>query len=128
MDNAFSADYYRERAGQVEIRLHLKGWKEGESGLYFLYSPSLDLTGYGESQEKAKASFLITLDEFLEYTRTKNTLFDELEHLGWAVNRLKRKVYGPELEDLMEDNETLRQLIRKEGVYDFKLNENLQIA
>ncbi len=33
MDNAFSADYYRERDEQVEIRLHLKGWKEDESGL-----------------------------------------------------------------------------------------------
>lgn len=121
-------DYYREKNGRIDVKLHLKGWKDNESGFFFLYSPSLDLTGYGETQELAKKSLEITLLEFLEYTKIKNTFFDELENLGWMVNRRKRRVQGPTLEDLLEENETLKELSHKRGVYDVNEQLDLQIA
>lgn len=63
-----------------------------EEGIHFVFAPALDLTGYGNSEEEAKRSFEVTLAEFLQYTNNKQTFYDELEHLGWSVNR-KKKTY-----------------------------------
>jgi hypothetical protein len=67
---------------KIFIGLSLYTWKE--EGIYYIYSPSLDLTGYGNTAKEAKESFEITLKEFVDYTYNKKTIFDELEHLGWC--------------------------------------------
>ncbi len=106
---SFEADRYR-----IEVALLILSWVEED--VFYTYSPTLDLTGYGKSEMDAKDSFKITLNEFIRYANNKGTLFDELEHLGWAVNRKKRKVYAPEISQLREDNEEYRRLEGKEGV------------
>jgi hypothetical protein len=119
---------YRNRHNKVEFNLFLKGWFDQETGFHFLYSPALDLTGYGETFEAAKRSFEFTLDEFIKYTHTKNTIFDELEHLGWLVNRRKKRVQAPDIEHLLEDNETFRNLENRPGVINTQEDFNLQLV
>jgi hypothetical protein len=99
---------------KISIGLSIYMWEEG--GVNFVYAPALDITGYGNSEEEAKRSFEITLSEFLKYTNNKQTFYDELEHLGWSVNRRKRRVHAPEFEEMLEDNESLKEVLNKGGV------------
>jgi hypothetical protein len=110
----------------ITISLSLYLWEE--QGITFIYSPALDITGYGNSEEEAKKSFQITLDEFVDYTHKKKTIFDELEGLGWTVNRKKKRVHAPDLEELRTDNVTFRDLLKKSNVRSESKNIELALA
>lgn len=38
-----------------------------EDGVHILYSPDLDLPGYGYTEDEAKQSFRVALEAFLQY-------------------------------------------------------------
>ena len=38
-----------------------------DEGTYIAYSPTLDLSGYGETEEDAKESFSIVIEEYISY-------------------------------------------------------------
>lgn len=96
---------------KIEVDLDVYIWSE--NGIYFAYAPALDLTGYDTTEEKAKASFSNVLDTTLHYMHNKDTIFNELERLGWTVNRKKRRVNAPDLQELMNDNEEFKNLLNK---------------
>lgn len=115
---------YDAQKHRVEIRLELIAW--ADDNLYFQYAPALDLTGYGNSTEEAARSFKIQLDEFVSYTLNKGTVYDELERLGWTVNKKRKRVVVPEESVLLADNETYRNLITMQGIN--KSSTNLELA
>lgn len=98
----------------LEVQLQLFSWEE--DGLFFVFSPAMDLTGYGKTQEEADSSFSITMGETLKYMENKSTIFDELERLGWMVNRKRKRVQAPDLETLLSDNDEFAILSKKPGV------------
>lgn len=108
----------------ITIGLSLYIWEE--EGITFVYSPALDITGYGVSEEEAKESFKITMGEFVSYTHNKKTIFDELESLGWTVNRKKKRVNAPDLEELRTDNGAFRNLLKKSNIR--SENQNVELA
>ncbi len=95
-----------------------------EDGIHFAYSPALDLTGYGKSKEEAKRSFEITLDAFAKYTHNKGTIYKEPERLGWTINKKKRRVKAPGYEEMLEDNEKPRELVKQPNV----IQESREVA
>lgn len=100
---------YTKGSEQVNITLKLLLFKE--DGVNFVYSPALELTGYGPGEEEAKKSFEIVLEEFVRYTENKDTIYSELERLGWwTVNRSKKRVEPPLEDALMEKNPIYREL------------------
>ena len=117
---------YNKGKYNINISLSIYNWKE--DGIYYIYSPALDITGYGHKVEEAKKSFKQTLAEFVTYTDNKRTIFDELEHLGWTVNRKKKRVHAPDMEDLLDDNDSLKEIITKTGVQRIKQNIELSLA
>jgi len=82
-----------------------------EEHIFYAYLPSLDLTGYGHTGSEAKESLKIVLDEFLRYTLNKNTFFIELQRLGWNIKNKKKAIPPPEMFDLINTNEQLREII-----------------
>lgn len=62
-----------------------------EDKVTVIYSPALDLSGYGYSKEEAQNSFGESLREFFRYTKNKRTLDKVLESLGWTVKGSKKK-------------------------------------
>jgi len=106
----FKASYSKGKY-KINIGLSLYSWKDDD--IYYIYSPALDITGYGKTVEEANKSFKITLDEFVTYTYNKNTIFDVLEQLGWTVNRKKKRVHAPDFEELIEDNQLFKDIITK---------------
>lgn len=105
---------FPHKDGTAQVTLLVLLWEEG--GVHFVYSPHLDMTGYGKSEREAKESFEITLSEFVKYTHNKGTVYRELERLGWTVNVKKKRVKGPTDEELKQDNETYRELLTRDNV------------
>lgn len=102
----YSGSKYR-----IDVNVDVYIWNE--DGVFFTYAPALDLTGYDTTEEKAKKSFSYVLDSTLKYMHNKDTIFNELERLGWTVNRKKKRVNAPNLQELINDNEEFKNLLNK---------------
>jgi hypothetical protein len=77
-----------------------------EEDVVIVYSPALDLSGYGYTKEEAKNSFTESLHEFFRYTHNKNTLDQVLKDLGWSIKGTKKnpKFNPPKDSDLVSSN------------------------
>jgi hypothetical protein len=69
MENSF----FEMKNNGIKARILLFHFKDMH-GVHFIYSPHLDLTGYGYSHEEAKQSFEVVLKGFIDYTIKKGTL------------------------------------------------------
>ncbi len=113
---------YRDGHNWINVKLSLIEFEE--DGLYFVYSPALDLTGYGTTEEKAKESYNLAMEEFIKYTANKETAFMELERLGWTISKQK-KVTAPSLSALLQSRSYLEEIFTER---DFrKTDENVSI-
>lgn len=106
----YSANYKGSKYS-IDINVDVYIWEE--DNVHFVYAPALDLTGYDKSEKKAKESFTLVLNETIKYMHNKDSIFNELERLGWAVNRKKKRVSAPNIQELMEDNESFKDLLNK---------------
>jgi hypothetical protein len=114
MGNVRFEGKFQNGRSETMVNLTLFIWEEDK--LHYVFSPALDLYGYGKDDAEAKASFEFNLLEFVNYTENKKTIFDELERLGWTTNRKKNRIKAPEITDLMIDNVDLRALISNPNV------------
>ena len=73
--------------------------------------PSFDLTGYGNTALEAYESLRVVLDEFLRYTLNKNTLFIEMQRLGWKIKSKTKPIYAPQMSDMINTNDLLKDII-----------------
>ena len=85
------------------------------------------LIGNEPIDDQAK-QFETVLQEFIVYTHNKKTIFKELENLGWAVNKRKRRVISPDFEDMLTDNEHFNQLFKSKNLVRDSSNVNFQLA
>ena len=81
-DLGFDNDKYHVGLSLVEFQ---------EDNVTIIYSPALDLSGYGYNHSEAKNSFSEALHEFFRYTNNKNTLYEVLKNLGWNIKGSKKK-------------------------------------
>ncbi len=98
---------YRDRHNWINVKLSLIEFEE--NGLHFVYSPALDLTGYGKTEEEAKESYNLAMEEFIKYTTNKETVYQELERLGWTISK-KKKVTAPSLSALLQSRSYLEEI------------------
>jgi hypothetical protein len=87
-----------------------------EKDINFIYSPHLDLTGYGKSFEDARKSFDIVLEDFIDYTINKKTIGKVLLKLGWNVKgavKKPKKVIAPSIASVIGDNDYVSDIFDK---------------
>jgi hypothetical protein len=77
----------------MDVELPLFLFKDEKS--HVVYSPALDLSGYGDTEEEAKKSFQIVVEESIKYAMGKRTLEDTLQKLGWTIAQGHPKKYIP---------------------------------
>lgn len=126
MDKKRANAKYSNGRENVEFSVSIFLWEE--NSIFYVYSPALDITGYGLTKEEARESFEIVLEEFIKYTHNKKTIFQELENLGWAVNKRKKRVISPDFEDLLSENEHFRHLYKSKDLVRDSSNVNLELA
>lgn len=110
----FEGDY-KNKAGNVKVMLLLFHF-EDENKIHFIYSPHLDLTGYGNTMEEAKDSFAIVFEDFVDYTLKKETLSKVLISLGWELKGLAKrpkKVLAPSITSIISNNEYVSEIFDK---------------
>jgi len=76
----YTADINNPKA-KMKVNLFLIHFQD-EKKVHFVFSPHLDLTGYGYTLKNAKKSFSIVLDDFIDYTLNKKTISKVLADLG----------------------------------------------
>lgn len=101
----------KKHYGKSTINFDLPLFLFGEDKIWFACLSSLDLTGYGNNDVEAKESLSITLDEFFRYTLNKNTLLSEMERLGWQIESKKKPMHAPDISDLINTNDQLKEII-----------------
>lgn len=72
-----------------------------DEGVRIIYSPALDLSGYGKTIAEAKVSFELTLEEFVRYSSNKKSLQKELKRLGWEIKKKSKPYSAPELSSML---------------------------
>lgn len=93
-----------------KIRLSLVEFKEDNN--IIIYSPALDLNGYGKTEEEAIKSFTVTLSEFVKYTSNKKTIDQVLISLGWKKRKAKDTFFiPPKNTDLISTNKEYSDII-----------------
>lgn len=97
--------------GTKSIKVDLQVLFFEEDNIHYAFMPSFDLTGYGNTEDEAKQSLKIVLDEFLRYTLNKNTLFIEMQRLGWKIKSKKTTMYAPQMSDLINTNDQLKDIV-----------------
>ena len=104
---------------KVEVGLSLLAYLEEE--LHVIFSPALDMFGYGITDKEARKSFDETLEEFLRYTANKGTLQAELLRLGWkAAGRQSHRVFkAPEFSRLLRQNEQLQEIVNHKDFHKY---------
>ena len=98
------------RDGKLSVTLDVYVFMEGST--YIAYSPALDLSGYGESEEDAKESFSIVMEEYIKYGTSRRTLVKDLRAHGWKVRSFKqRKMSAPSFDILLKNNDTFKDIL-----------------
>lgn len=101
--------------GKYHVGLSLVEFKE--ENVTIIYSPALDLSGYGHSQVEAKNSFSEALHEFFRYTNNKKTLDKVLKKLGWSIkgSKKKPKFNPPKDSELVKSNPLYNEIVNKKN-------------
>ncbi len=86
-----------------------------EDDTYIAYSPALDLSGYGKTEEEARSSFNIVLKEYFDYCIHEGTLYQDLKSHGWDIKKHELEI--PKISMLVLKNEELSNILDKK---DFK--------
>ena len=82
-----------------------------ENNIHYALIPSLDVLGYGKSQNEAKDSLHIVLNDYFEYTTRNNTLLKDLKKHGWNIKRKKKEIEPPSFVETLQNNEEAKQII-----------------
>ena len=110
---------------KVDFRFDVVEYEE--NGLTVIYSPALDLFGYGKTAKKAQESFTLTLEEYLRYTTNKNTFFADLRQHGWKVEKKKQniKVNPPSFDKIVSGNEQFQEIFNHKDFKKFNINREV---
>lgn len=121
---------YQNKSSIVKVQLLLFHFTD-ENNVHFIYSPHLDLTGYGTDQEEAKKSFGVVFEDFVDYTLAKKTLGRVLTSLGWELKGSAKKpgkILAPGITSVIKDNEYVSEIFDKYPVNTFHQEVGLPAA
>ncbi len=120
---------YQDKSSIVRVRLLLVHFQD-ENKIHFIYSPHLDLTGYGHNATEAKESFEIVFEDFVDYTIKKKTLPKVLAGLGWTLKGTEKhpkKLIAPSIASVINDNEYVSEIFDKYPVNTFHKEVGLPV-
>ncbi len=112
---------YEKSAGEIKVKLFLIHFID-ENGIHLIFSPHLDITGYGNTIEDARSSFEIVLEDFVDYTLKEKTLGKVLSNLGWKIDEIHknpRRLLAPSITSVIKDNQYVSDIFDKYQVNTF---------
>ena len=112
--------------GMFRVGLSLIEFKEDD--VTIIYSPALNLSGYGYNPDEAMNSFHIAIHEFFRYTHNKKTFNEVMKELGWSIKGGKKhpKIQPPLNSDLIANNSLYNEIINSKNYKVY--NEDVEFA
>lgn len=104
--NRISRFFGKGNFQKIEIQLDMIDFVE--NGIFCTYAPALDLVGYGKTQEAARQSFEVVMQEYIEFTIDKKTLAADLQKHGWTVS--DNHLDPPSFTWLLENNAQVKEV------------------
>lgn len=96
--------------GRISVTLDV--YLFDDNGIVIAYSPALDISGYGETEAKAKESFEIVMDEYIRFGLSHRTLIKDLRSHGWKVKSFRqRKMSAPSFDLLLKSNDVFKDIL-----------------
>lgn len=114
MGKTFKSELTNKRGDKITVTSPVVIFEQG--GCTIIYSPTLELYGYGQTVEEAKESLETNLTEFVNYTLNKGTFTEELERLGWQVKRRQKMYVAPSFAEMLRKNAKLINILDNEQV------------
>jgi hypothetical protein len=115
----------------VKVRILLFHFID-EHSVHFIYSPHLDITGYGYTLKDAKKSFEVVFADFLDYTLKKATLGSLLKKLGWKQQKgsVKKPVrsLAPSITTVIANNKHIAEIFDKYPLHTYYQEVDLPLA
>jgi hypothetical protein len=119
------------RKNSINAKILLFHFSDNQK-VHFIYSPQLDITGYGYSQEEAKQSFEVVFEDFVDYTIKKGTLGIVLKKLGWKQQKgsLKKPVksFAPSITTVIANKKYVAEIFDKYPLNSYHQEVELPIA
>jgi hypothetical protein len=119
------------KTSRVKVRILLFHFID-EHGVHFIYSPHLDITGYGYTLKDAKKSFEVVFADFLDYTLKKATLGSLLKKLGWKQQKgsVKKPVrsLAPSITTVIANNKHIAEIFDKYPLHTYYQEVDLPLA
>ncbi|MCC7455134.1 MAG: hypothetical protein IT222_13280 [Crocinitomix sp.] len=95
------------------VKIAMFSFKEKDN--YIVYTPHLEVSGYGKTEDEAMNSFNLALGEFLDYITNKKTLHQVLKGLGWVLKKGStknpKKIIAPSWTELLKSNDELTKIL-----------------
>lgn len=89
---------------QADINVNLEVLLFKEDDVYIAYSPALDISAFGKTEEDAKKEFDNNMRSYITYCMNKKTLFQDLRAHGWTV-KSRNRIKAPTEEQLIKMND-----------------------
>jgi hypothetical protein len=99
-------------------------FRDKDTKQFVIYIPSLELTGYGNTEKKAMEMLKFSVDDFLGYiiNLSVKEMNNEISKLGWKQNRLKKKDYSKAFVDIDGNLKSFNALEDKVEFVDLKMS------
>jgi predicted RNase H-like HicB family nuclease len=104
---SFSAELTNKKS-TIKVNLPIISFED--EGVFFVYCPALDVTGYGYTEDEAHTSFAQVLKMHINYTMSKRTFVDDLKEHGWTIKN-KKTFKPPLLSESITGNDDLRNIV-----------------
>lgn len=116
----FNGSYPMKEGTGISVSLAVILYEEDK--IYYAYCAALDILGYGNSEEEARRSFEIMLEEILKYAISEGTLSALLESYGW------KKRQPPKTSDLITRSRELADIVDNKAYRTIRENITLPCA
>jgi len=100
------------KKGNINLSLVLFTYEQ--HGDQVIYSPALDLAGFGDTLEEAKSAFDDSMQLYLEFVLTEETFETELHKLGWKKKKFYNHRFKPKPYEFIE-------IMNEKGVSSFRV-------
>lgn len=98
-----------------------------EDNVHVVYSPALDLYGYGNDEHEARHSFEVSLQEYVRFTSNKKSVVEDLKKYGWKIDKRHKTLNSPDVLTMLETNESFRNMVNDRPFKKYDLNVQIPV-
>lgn len=98
-----------------------------EDNVNVVYSPALDLYGYGNDEHEARHSFEVSLKEYVRFTSNKKSVVADLKKYGWKIDKRHKTLNSPDVLTMLETNESFRNMVNERPFKKYDLNVQIPV-